>query len=132
MNETITKFFNDDKTVLTLPVPLGTTIYSVSLKCGDFCHWQSKNFHSKNTDGTLKCDVNSPCHTVKWHVYKNVFTLSNIEWVLNNYGQWIFDNKAEAESKAESVIKHNRKTMSNLGFMMTDSGYGLIEKADDI
>lgn len=120
------RYISNDKTVINLPVPLGTKLYYVVLKCGDFCHWQGKKFHETFTES--QCFAESPCHTAKSLIYEQIFTLSNLEFVLNNYGIRLFVEKNEAEKVAFEAIKRNREIMSNHGFMMTEDGYGLIKE----
>lgn len=122
----LTKYINNDKTIINLPVPLGTVLYCVVLKCGDFCHWQKQKFNK--TFERSQCFAESPCHTVNWHIYEMPLKLSNIEYVLKDFGVWLFTDKREAERVAAEIIEKNRKTMSNHGFMMTEDGYGLIKE----
>lgn len=120
------RYISNDKTVINLPVPLGTKLYYVVLKCGDFCCWQDKKFYK--TFEKNQCFADSPCHTVEWHIYEQNLTLANIEYVLNNFGIRLFADKSEAERVASEVVKRNREIMSNHGFMMTEDGYGFIKE----
>lgn len=127
------KYINEEKTVIALPVPLGTTLYQVTTKCGDFCTWQEGRF-DKAFPPTKKgrCGCDKPCHTVEWHIYKITLSFSNMEYVLNNFGTWVFVNKKEAERRSTEIVENNRNTMKQLGFEMREDGYGLVNENENL
>lgn len=121
------KFINEDKTVITLPVPLGSTIYQVSTKCGDFCTFQQELFDKifpPTKEG--RCGKEKPCHAVEAIIYKKKLEFSNMEYVLKNWETWFFLTEDAAEQRMKEVVEANRKKMLELGFNLRDDGYGLI------
>lgn len=132
MANEVMKYLNDDKTVITLPVPLGTELFQVTTRCGDFCTFQEELFDKHFPpikEG--RCGQDKPCHTVYWHVYKIKLKFSNLETVLEQYGTWIFPTEEAAQKRAAEIVERNRKTMRELGFSMTDVGHGFTDAVSD-
>ena len=118
------QYINEDKTIITLPVPLGSELYAVYTQCGDFCSMQKRAFDKHFLpvpDG--RCDRNMPCHTRNGTIDKIIFSLANIERVLNDFGTWIFATEKEAEERRAEIVKQHRKAMRELGFKMKENGY---------
>lgn len=127
------KFINENKTIITLPVPLGSTVYQVATKCGDFCTFQQKLFDKvfpPVKEG--RCGVDKPCHTVEWNIYKPTLKFSNMEYVLENWGIWVFATEEAAKQRMKEVLENNRKKMQELGFAIRDKdGYGFIGEVSE-
>lgn len=124
------KYINEDKTIITLPVPLGTTLYQVTTGCGDFCMWQEDRFNKvfpPIKEG--RCGHDKPCHTVEWHIYKITLAFHNMEYMLNNFGTWVFASRKEAEKRSTEIVENNRNLMRQYGFEMRKDGYGLTKEA---
>lgn len=122
------KYINEDKTLITLPVPMGNTVYQVAAKCGDFCTFQQELFDKifpPVKEG--RCGVDKPCHTVEWNVYKIVLKFSNMEYVLENWETWVFPTEEAAQQRMKEIVEGNRKKMRDLGFAIREDGYGLME-----
>lgn len=125
------KFINEDQTVITLPVPLGSTVYQVATKCGDFCTFQQELFDKifpPVKEG--RCGVDKPCHTVEWNVYKSALEFSNMEFILENWGVWVFPSEEAAQQRMKEIVDANRKKMRELGFSVREDGYGLTPDMD--
>lgn len=123
------KFINEDKTVITLPVPLGSTVYQVVTNCGDFCTFQQELFDKvfpPTKEG--RCGVGKPCHTVEWNVYKPTLKFSNMEFILENWGIWVFPTEEAAQQRMKEVVEGNRKKMQDLGFALRENGYGMVKE----
>lgn len=106
-----------EKYNIAIPVPLGTTLYRIHTKCDDQCFRQKEHFDSiwpPTKEG--RCGKEMPCHTRKNGIQEFTFTLKNIEWVLNEYGKWVFPSRVEAEIGQEKIIEINKKRMQELGF----------------
>lgn len=126
------KYINDEKTVITLPVPLGTELYQVTTTCGDFCTWQEAWFDKvfpPTSDGRCGCD--KPCHTVNWNIYTLKLAFHNMGYVLDNFGKSIFATKEEAEKRANEIVETNRQIMKTLLFKMDERGYGRVKEDAD-
>jgi len=125
----IMNYVNEDKTVITLPVPLGTEVYVASTGCGDFCLFQQEKFCNEAekfptaTDGS-HCSYYAPCHTTKPHVITTKIVFENLDFILKEWGKRIFDNEDEAMEVAEKSVIENRKQMESLGFFVDSIGYG--------
>lgn len=125
-------YISEDRKVITLPVPLGTTLYEPITTCGDFCLNHKELFdklYPKNEIG--RCDRNMVCHTQLHSIRKFVFELSNIERVLNNFGVWIFETEEEAIEKATKIIHERINTLINQGFNIDEKGYGVRKNANN-
>lgn len=132
-NANVMRYLNEEKTVITLPVPLGTELYQVETRCGDFCTFQEKHFDKcfPRVKGG-RCGVGMPCHTVPWSVSKLTLDFSNIEWVLKDYGTRIFPTKKQAEKRMAEIITDNRVAMRVMGFNMRDDGHSMQEDANKL
>lgn len=121
------EYINDEKTIITLPVPLGSTVYQVTTKCGDFCTFQQDLF-DKIFPPTEKgrCGVKKPCHTVPYQIYKSKLKFHNMEFVLENWETWVFPTEEAAERRMKEIVEGNRKKMLELGFALREDGYGLV------
>ena len=118
-------YIDETKTVITLPVPLGTVLYTFDTKCGDFCTFQREKFdqlYEPTPKG--RCGRHKLCHTRLGSVSTVVLELSNIEFVLKDFGTWVFQSEEEARQKMEQIVSKNVSTMKQLGFKMNESGYG--------
>lgn len=121
------KYISDDKRVITLPVPLGSTLYQVATECGDFCLFQQERFDKifpPTKEG--RCAKDMPCHTMEWNVYKIVLKFSNIEFVLENWEKWVFPSEEAAQQRMKDVVESNRKKMQELGFAIREDGYSFV------
>lgn len=118
-------YINEEKTIITLPVPLGSTLYTPVTSCGDFCYFQKELFDSTfpPVKGS-RCSHQMPCHTKSCTVRRFIFSFQNMETVLRDYGTWIFASKEEAAEKGERYITENRDKMRELGFFVAEDGYG--------
>lgn len=126
-NANVMRYLNEEKTVITLPVPLGTTVYQVTTGCGDFCTFQQELFDKAFPpvkEG--RCGKDKPCHTAEGNVYKHTLKFSNLEYVLNNWGVWVFPDEEDAKRRMKEVVENNRKKMRELGFSIREDGYGLV------
>lgn len=121
-------YANDERFLSELLVPLGSKIYHVVTKCGGFCVNQRSLLDEVIPPETrVRCSRELPCHTVPWHIHENVVNLANAGTVADEYGKWIFSTYEEAESRMREVVEQNRKTMRELGFILREDGYGLVE-----
>ena len=110
----------DGKTII-LPVPLNTTIYRVSIRCGDLCMMQDKLFH--NVFGKVhECDE-FPCHTYHGEVIPMQLKFDNMAYILKYWNTRIFATKEEAGFQLSKIIIKNRERMNDLGFSMRADGY---------
>lgn len=125
----MSNYVSEDKMVITLPIPLGTTLYEIVTTCGDFCYFQEDKFNEiYPKELATRCNRDMPCHT-RLHSIKPIeFNLSNIETVLKDFNKWIFTTEDEAKQVAEKIIEKNRKEMLLNGFYLKSDGYGTFKK----
>ena len=85
MNE----FINENKTIINLPIPLGSTFYVIHTRCGDFCRFQRNLFNKivPPTNGKGRCDSDLLCHSIRCEPEERILTLDNINWFLNNWNK---------------------------------------------
>ena len=111
------RFLNDDKTKITLPVPLGATVYSYSLKCCDACLFQQEKFDETFPKAKYpeRCGT-LPCNTIFNGTYSTVFAFFNMETVLSQWGTRFFATEKEAEQQGLALTKRYRTQMESMGF----------------
>ena len=120
------QYINEDKTIITLPVPLGSILYQPVISCGDFCLFQKERFDVMfpPDEKESRCIRAVPCHTHTCTISQFTFTLNNLDDVLNDFGKWCFLSEQEAMQKGEEIIRENRTKMKEFGFRMNEDGYG--------
>lgn len=126
-------FVSDDKLTINLPVPLGSTIYSICSTCGDFCRFQSEKFREIQNptigpsgsivDARFSCRKNALCHT-RFTVRPVVLNYFFLESVLDEWGKYYFATEEEAQEAGIKLINERREKMREFGFYVSESGYG--------
>jgi hypothetical protein len=122
-------FISDDKLTINLPVPLGTKIYSILTKCGDFCMFQKEHFYKvfgERTDN--HCVYNMPCHTRYRDPIEMTFSLQNIDYVLENWNTKCFATLEEAIDATNKLVYEHVEKMKTFGFNVDEKGYSIINK----
>lgn len=122
-------FISEDKLTITLPVPLGTKVYSILTKCGDFCMFQKDHFNK--TFGEKEgghCDSLMPCHTRYRQPMEMTVTLDNLSYVLEYWNVKCFATFEEADSVTKTRIAEHVEKMKELGFKVDEKGYSIIDK----
>lgn len=116
---------------ISIPVPLGTTLYTYDLKCCDACYFQGKLFEEKfpKNDGEHRCGV-LPCHTRYIRTREIIFTLENVSFVLKYYNKSLFDTPEKAETAGKKLAEDNRITLEKLGFTFDEKGYSTKNEED--
>ena len=115
------EFMNGDKTVITLPVPIGATVYEIKPKCGRFCLMQKELFN-KNFPEHEECDWEDPCQTRPASFEAIELTFDNLAYVLSRWGKSVFATKDEASFEYILRMNGNRERMEELGFQMDEFG----------
>ena len=126
------RFISDDKKVISLPVPLGTTVFTVGTSCGHFCYWQQKLFdeHFPNKENG-HCSVYMPCHTIPWGIYVHELKFSNMQTILDTWGDRTFATREEAEDRMKTIVEANRTKMRELGFQVDLNGNGYLHNTQE-
>ena len=115
------EFMNGDKTVITLPVPIGATVYEIKPKCGKFCLMQKELF-SKYFPEHEECNWDDPCCTKPASFEAIELTFDNLAYVLSRWGKMVFATKDEARFEYILRMHRNREKMEELGFLMEEYG----------
>lgn len=123
------RFLNKEKTQINLPVPLGATVYSYSLKCCDACLFQQEKFDETFPKAKYpeRCGT-LPCNTIFNGTYSTVFAFFNMETVLSQWGTRFFVTEKEAEQQGLVLTKRYRTQMESMGFELRPDGYSVVHK----
>ena len=117
------KFINEDKTVITLPVPLGSTLYTVGTV------WQQKRFSELYSPVKEQQSGYNHMEPVDWYIKKISFAFSNMEYVFENWGTWVFATEEEAKRRSKEVKEKIRMDMLEKGYVFREDGsYSLFGK----
>lgn len=117
------KFISKNKRTISLPVPLGTELYVVNTRCGDYCLFQKEEFNkliSEEEGG--RCTHNLPCHTRPLAPRKVILGINNLE-LLNEWKKRVFTNKEDAEQKTIEIINENIKFLKEHNIKVDKNGY---------
>lgn len=114
---------SDDGKQITLPIPLGSVVYSSETVCGDFCLFDKENFQKSKKRLNLCCDRNSPCHTRIHPSQPHIVTINNCIMISQLWGDKFFATKKEADAKTLETVDRNRFNMAIYAFNMRDDGY---------
>lgn len=118
------RFISRNKKTIALPVPLGTEIYIVRTKCGDFCMFQKEKFdalYPPTEEG--RCSHSLLCHTKGLNPQKTELKIENIH-ILSEWGDRVFVNKDDAIKRTDEIVKENINKLRELGFYVDENGYG--------
>lgn len=103
---------SDDDKVITLAVPLGTTVYQVITNCENIC-WDSEKWKPLiNAPYRIKgCSSFSACHTRYCGVKDIIVSLSNIMILNGSWGKTVFASMSEAEEAGMRLVADNKKRL---------------------
>lgn len=117
------KYISNNKKVISLPVPLGTTVYQVNTTCGDFCLFQKENFNNLvpyKEQG--RCSNILPCHTIGKEPREIELNINNLS-LLNEWEKTIFESYNEAKDKTKELVHKNIKYLKNNNILIDEKGY---------
>ena len=117
----ISKFLNEKKTQINLPVPIGGTVWRMCLSCDDACRRWTNRSVAHNFG--LRCEMRSVCHTIAREPAEIKVTEDNLFNILTYWGEIYFATQEEAEKETKKVATDNIATMRKYGFFVTDHGY---------
>jgi len=109
-------FISHDNKTIHLPVPLGSTVFQFYTKCNDACTFQKEAFDKafpKADQG--RCSEYMPCHTRPGGVRTVTLSLSNLDWVLRDWGKKVFETESEATEAMHAVVELHKKQLVKLG-----------------
>lgn len=121
-------FISEDKKQINLPLAIGTIVYESKTKCSDVCTFQ-KDLTNKNRN-LIKCDKKAICHTRARQPIPREITLNNIEWLINNWNDTIFETELEADNYTKNLVVENIIKMKRLGFKLREDGYSITPNED--
>lgn len=110
---------------IAIPVPLGSTIYEYSTECCNACYIQKEHrAYVKTLPNTrdLGCSKKAPCHTQFLGVREMTFTLDNIKYVLDHWGDTLFATYDEAFQIGKELTAAHIKEMRDMGYAVADNG----------
>lgn len=112
-------FISEDKRTINLPVPLGTYVYQYWTRCNDACLFQKEAFNKAFPPGVEgRCSGDMPCHT-RPHLIKPVeLSLSNLDWVLRDWGKTVFATENEARTAMNTAIELHKAQLVALGMVV--------------
>ena len=110
------KYISDDKRVITLPVPLGSTLYMVGTE------WQQKRFDEIYSPMKEPQSGYGHMEPVDWYIGKISFAFSNMEYVFENWGTWVDATEEEARLRNEEVKDRNKTRMLEKGYVFREDG----------
>lgn len=111
-------FVSGDGITVTLPVPLGSTIYYPSTSCGDFCYREP----TKEQRNAMRCSMHAPCHVHLKGVLENTLRMENLAFVLGNWGTMYFPTPGEALTYGKNLVESHRREMDELGLPVDGTG----------
>ena len=104
---------------IKIPVPIGTKVWTFWTDCCHACYFQEK----ENRPIDVHCDRRAACHTLKHSIQNKILTFSNLETVLDGWGEFYFKTAAEAEAAGNKRVEENIKKMRSLGYDIDNRGY---------
>ena len=121
------KFISKNRRTISLPVPLGTELYIVTTRCGDYCMFQKEEFDKliPEKEGG-RCSHALPCHTRPLPPRKVTLELNNLE-ILREWKIRVFTTKEAAEEKTLEIINENIKFLEEHNIEVKD-GYSVNKK----
>ena len=109
-------FISEDKMIINLPVPLESEIYEFLTDCNDACLFQESKFNKifpPKKGG--RCGSHMPCHTKINQIMKRTINISNLDYILDNWGIKCFKTEEEALAAGSKLINQHREEMLKLG-----------------
>lgn len=112
-------FISEDKRTINLPVPLGTTVYRINTDCNDACLLQKEVFNKvflpENRPAEGWCSSDMPCHTKMHSIRPVVLSMTNLEEILETFGNKTFETYEQAKFAGEKLIEIHKQQLSGLG-----------------
>ena len=104
---------NEDKTVIYLPVPMESLVYTPMYRCNDACSHYGQQFREAFPDA--RCTWECPGH-IKVHGVKHaLLTYQNLGKVLEGWMTRYFPTKGQAREFAEKVVQEHKELMEQHG-----------------
>jgi hypothetical protein len=107
---------NDFKHSISIPVPIGETVWTFWTDCCGACYFQPRD----NTP--IRCDAFAPCHTFIHTIQPVELKYSNLETILRLWGKKYFYTENEARNAVEKLTKEHIDQMRKLGYKINDDG----------
>lgn len=123
-------FLSEDKKTISIPVPLGSEIYSYHMDCGDFCLHQNDLFYKMKEESPdlFLCAHDAACHTMKPIIETTTLSEKNFGLVLKYWNDWFFETREKAEKRAVELRNRNINLMKEKGFLLREDGYSATTK----
>ena len=106
-------FISKNKKQINLPVPLDTDVWTFHTTCKDICYSHEKEFKKEFPDAT--CNTFSPCHTNLIGIKPVTLNLSNLAFILPNWGTLYFSTEEEALTAGKQLIENHIAILKEKG-----------------
>jgi hypothetical protein len=111
------QFISQDGMIISLPVPLGSKVYTYSTDCNNMCMKQKALLKTwLNDENDIHCHPSSICHMKIRHIESMVVTLFNLITILTQWNKKIFATEEEALEAGNKIIEEHKKTLLSFGF----------------
>lgn len=113
--EILLSFISDDKKSIRLPFPLGTVYYQIVTGCNNQCY-RMKIKPQPDYEEYFYCSHEAPCHTRLYPIEEKVFELSDVKWVLLEFGKTVFLTYDEANEVATVMMEERNAMLQKFTF----------------
>lgn len=108
---------SEDKKIITLPVPLGTTVYTFNTRCNDACTFQKDKINQMESIDKMQisCSQDAICHIKLIGTLCESLTLRNLYYILPDWGTKWFATEDEAFAAGTKLVEEHKNRMAKLG-----------------
>jgi hypothetical protein len=122
------EYLSEDKRIIHLPVPFGSTVYEASLGCCKVCTCRAYgplNVQNNSVE-TFACKESAPCYTKLYRPIAKILNLANIERILGYWGTRVFADDTDALAAAKRIALSNHDRMTAMGYAIDRRAGSLI------